>query len=136
MKKSLSLLQYVLIGVSALSVATMFFMTDDQSVGIMLIWAYILMALAIGITVVLPLINLVKDPQGALRSLLGLAVIVVVLGIAFAISSEEPVINSAGGFFENSMELKLSDTGLFTTYAAMVAAIVVVIGGEIRNSFK
>lgn len=136
MKKSLSLLQYVLIGVSALSVATMFFLTDDQSVGIMLIWAYILMALAIGITVVLPLINLVKDPQGALRSLLGLAVIVVVLGISFAISSDEPIINSAGGFFENSMELKLSDTGLFATYAAMVVAIVVVVGGEIRNSFK
>lgn len=136
MKKALSLLQYVLIGISTLSVATLLFMSEDAAVGLMLTWAYILSGLTIVFTIVMPMVNLIKNPQGALSSLVGLAIIAVVLGLSYALASDMPIVNSAGGFFENSLELKLSDTGLFATYVAMAVAIVVVIGGEIRNSFK
>ncbi len=132
--KKLSIIQYVLIAISVITVALYFVGASD--VDLMLIWGYILLGIAVAAVIILPLLNLVKNPKGAVRSLVGLAIVVVLAGICYALSSDTPVVNSAGGFFEDSTVLKISDTGLYLTYIALAVAILVAIGGEIRNAFK
>lgn len=134
--KILQTLKYVFIVVSVLAVATLFFMSEDAAVNLMLIWAYILMGISIAALIIMPAINLVKNPKGAMRSLSGLLVIVVLFGILYAVSSSEAVIGSDGTVFDNAMTLKLTDTGLYMAYFALAAAIVVALYGEIRNSLK
>lgn len=134
--KSLNLVKYLFLAIGAATLFTLFFMNEDAAAGIMLTWAYILLGLTVVVTLLMPLINLAKNPKGAVRSLVGLAIVVVVLGVCYAMSSDAPIVNSAGGYFDNPAELKLSDTGLYAAYFAMAATILVVIYGEIRNSFK
>ncbi|MCC8035157.1 MAG: hypothetical protein LIO77_04385 [Rikenellaceae bacterium] len=135
MKKILSLIKYVLLAISVVALIFVF-VRGEGGVPMILNWAYVLFIIAVAITILFPLFNIATNPRGAMRSLIGLLVVVVVLGIAYAMSSTEPVTNSAGGFFTNPTELKISDTGLITTYIALGVAFLVVIFGEIRNSFK
>ena len=132
--KNLSIIQYILIAISVITVAMYFLGLGD--VYPMLIWGYILLGIAVAAVIILPLFNLVKNPKGAVRSLVGLGIVVVLAAICYALSSDAPVVNSAGGFFEDSAVLKISDTGLYLTYIALAVAILAAIGGEIRNAFK
>ncbi|MBE5034547.1 hypothetical protein [Gallalistipes aquisgranensis] len=132
--KNLSIIQYILIAISVITVAMYFLGLGD--VDPMLIWGYILLGIAVAAVIILPLFNLVKNPKGAVRSLVGLGIVVVLAAICYALSSDAPVVNSAGGFFEDSAVLKISDTGLYLTYIALAVAILAAIGGEIRNAFK
>ena len=132
--KQLSILKYVLLGVSFLTVLLFFVGATD--VDLMLRWAYVLLGIAVVLTIVFPVLNIIHNPQGTKRSMIGLAIVVVVLGLAFMLGSDAPVPNSAGGQFDDSLLLKLSDTGLYATYAAMAAAIVAAVAGEISNIFK
>lgn len=137
MKKALSILKYILLGVSVFSVVTMAFLSAEESSNLMLIWAYILVGVAVAVTILLPAFNLIQNPSGAMRSLVGLAIVIVVAGICFALADgTTPIINSAGGFFEDPTELKLSDMGLYAAYLALGAAVVVSVVGEVWNSLK
>lgn len=139
MKKILAITKYALLAISVVALAYVMFSGEesvDSAVGLILNWAAILLGLAVVATVVLPLLNLAQNPKGAMRSLIGIGIVVVVLAIAYAMSSTEPVVNSAGGFFTDPTMLKITDTELYTTYIALGAAILVVVAGEIRNSFK
>ncbi len=136
MEKALSILKYVLLGVGVLTLLLMLFMSEDSGVGIMLTWGYILMGIALVAALLFPLFNLAQNPKGAKRSLIGLAVVVVVVGIAVALSSTTPVVDAAGNIYDKPGQLRLTDAGLYTTYFAMIAAVLAVIIGEVRNSFK
>ncbi|MCC8019817.1 MAG: hypothetical protein LIO85_08620 [Rikenellaceae bacterium] len=135
MTKILSILKYLLLAISVVALIVVA-VNGEDGVSFLLNWAYILFGIGVVVTVLLPLFNLAQNPRGALRSLIGLVVVVVVVGIAWAMASTEPVVNSAGGYFTNYGELKISDTGLITTYIAFGLAVIVVVLGEIRNSFK
>lgn len=135
MKKILSLIKYVLLAICAVTLVIV--MTrGENGVDLMLNWAYILLGIAIAASVLFPMFNLAQNPKGAMRTLLGLGLVVIIVGVSYAMSSVEPVANPAGGFFDKPSELKLTDTGLYTTYAALAGAIVLAVLGEIRNSFK
>ena len=95
--KNLSIIQYILIAISVITVAMYFLGLGD--VDPMLIWGYILLGIAVAAVIILPLFNLVKNPKGAVRSLVGLGIVVVLAAICYALSSDAPVVNSAGGFF-------------------------------------
>lgn len=135
MKKALSLLKYALLAVCVITLILVFTMDNGSGVDAILIWAYILLGIAIAAAVLLPLINLAQNPKGAMRSLLGLGVMVVVLGISYAVSSSEPIVTPVATF-DNPTILKWTDTGLYLGYIALFGAIIVAILGEIRNSFK
>ncbi len=141
MKKILTILKYVLLAGSVASIAGLLFVETESAgesyvVGIMLTWLYCLVGFAVVVTVLLPLINIVKDPKGAVKSLIGLGIIAAVLALCYALSDSSPVINSGGGFFENTAELKLSDTGLYAAYFSLAAAMLATVVGELWNSFK
>lgn len=132
--KYLSILRYILLAVSVLTVLLYFVGAVD--VDLMLQWAYVLLGASVVAAVLFPVFNIVQNPKGAVGSLVGLVVVAVVVGIAYALSGSEPVILSDGTILDNVLTLKLSDTGLFATYAAMTVTLLAVVMGELSNMFK
>ncbi|MFI3266377.1 MAG: hypothetical protein R3Y15_04415 [Rikenellaceae bacterium] len=132
--KQLGLIKFILLIAAALSV--ILFFAGAVEVDLMLNCGYLFLGLAVVISVLMPVIGLIQNPKAAVGSLLGLAVVALVVIIAYSFSSEMPIPNSAGGFFEDPAVLKISDTGLFATYAAFIAAVVTILGGEVIRMFK
>ncbi len=136
MQKFLAILRYTLLAVSALLVLGWVLFMPSESVDSMLYWCYALLFAAIALIIILPLVNMIKNPKGAVRSMVGLVIVVVLSAVFYAMGSDTPVPNSGGGVFDDPLTLKISDMGLYLTYVAMAATIIVAVGGEIRNSFK
>ncbi len=132
--KYLSIIRYILLIVSVLVVA-LYFMGVVTNVDVMLNFAYALLAASIVCAVVLPIFNFAKNPKGAARSLAGLVVVLVVIGIAYSMSDATPIVTHAETF-DNEMELRLSDTGLFTTYFAFAGSVLSILVLEVYNMFK
>lgn len=134
--KYLSLVTYIVGGISVLLVGLfMFNTTSDLLLDLLMWWAYALIGAAIILSLVLPMINIVQNPKNALRSVVGVVAVVVLVGVAYLFSSGE-TITTATTVFDNELVLKLSDTGLYTTYVAFAAAILSVLGCEIAKTFK
>lgn len=108
-----------------------------MGVNVMLIYAYIIFAIALVLAVVFPVINIVSNPRGAMRTLIGLGAMIVIFGASYLLASDAPVPNPAeNGFFTNPAMLKLTDVGLYSAYAILAIAILVILWGEIRSAVK
>lgn len=121
--------------VSVLIVVLFFTGSDPDNVDPLFFWTYSLLGLSIATAVLLPTINLAQNPKGALRSIMGVVVVLVVLAIAYGMSDGTPVV-TATDTYDNVAELRLSDTGLYTTYIALGAAFFSIIALEAYNMFK
>ena len=108
-----------------------------MGVDVMLIYAYIIFAIALVLAIVFPLINIISNPKGAMRTLVGLVVMIVIFGISYLCSSDTPVPNpAANGYFDNPVTLRLTDVGLYAGYAMFALTLLVILRGEIRSAFK
>lgn len=137
MKKGLAILKYALIGISLLTLLGVFVLTDDyKGVDLILVWAEIMLVFGVAVTLILSAINITKNPKGAKGSLIGVAVVAVVLVIAYLLSDASPLMLSDGEVYTSKLGLYTADMGLYTGYFAMGVALLAVIFGEIRNSFK
>ncbi len=138
--KWIKYIQYLFVAISVATLAYLVFsMTQGNEaagVDIMLKWAYVSLAVAIIVSLVFPIANLFSNPKGAGKTLLYLLACVVIIGGCYMMSSTEPVVNSAGGFFEDPFTLKITDTGLYTAYITLVITAVAAIGSEIFAALK
>lgn len=108
-----------------------------MGVNAMLIYAYIIFAVALVLAVVFPLVNIISNPKGAMRTLSGLVVMIVIFGISYLCSSDAPVPNpAANGYFDNPVTLRLTDVGLYAGYTMFALTLLVILWGEIRSAFK
>lgn len=130
------ILLYGLLAISVILTVLVFVIPEDGGVGIILYWTYFLAAIAVLAVVVFPIMNIAQNPKAAMRSLIGVAIVIVVVGVSFALSSAEPMTLSDKTVETNAFALRVSDAGLYTTYFAIIAAVVATIYGEIRNSLK
>ena len=131
------ILLYSLLAISLILTVLVFVIPDHGGVNIILYWTYFLSAAAILSVIVFPLMNIAQNPKAAMRSLVGVGIVVVVVGLAFALSSAEPLTLSDMKTVEDDpAALRITDAGLYTTYFAMIAAIIVTVYGEVRNSLK
>lgn len=137
--KYLSIIRYVLIVVSALVVAVPFLIqgnAPEPEVSTMLNWTYALLGVTIFLVIVLPLFNLAKNPRAAIRSLVGIAIVAIVFAIAYFFADDTAIQATATKIYDNKLELKLSDTGLFMTYAAFGITVISIVVTEVYNLFK
>lgn len=136
MKKITSIILYVLLAISVLSIVpTLIYGADG--VDYMLYWAYILLGVGVLAAVVMSVVNMGKNSGGSKMALIGLGVVAVALVISYFMSSGDPISISGGkDTYDDKFGLIATDMGLYTTYFALIAAIVIVVVGEIRNSFK
>jgi hypothetical protein len=93
---------------------------------------YVLLAVAVVAAIGFPLLQLIKNPKGAKGALMGLGLLVVVLGISYALSSDY-----------NPSDIEISpegakqvDTGLFAFYILSVVAVGATIYAEVSKMFK
>ncbi len=134
--KYLAIIRYLLLAISTIVVVAFFAqgqVADDVSY--MLNWAYLMLGLSVVAVVLLPLFNVLKNPTGALRSMIGLAVIAVIVLIAYGASDATPI-TTPSAVYDDPAILKFSDTGLYTTYAILAAAFVSILVAEVSNIFK
>ncbi len=136
--KYLSIIRYALLIVSVVIVAVPFITQTGStpSVDTMLSWAGGLLGLTTLLAIVLPMLNLAQNPKGAMRSLIGVAIVAIVFGVAYGLSDATPITAPGGVVYDNVLELRLSDTGLFATYFAMATAVGSIVVLEIYNMFK
>lgn len=136
--KYLSIIRYVLILVSVLVVVVPFIQGSSTNIDVdtMLRWTYLLVGLTLATIIVMPIFNLAKNPKASVRSLIGLLIVGVAFAIAYSLSSSEPIEATAIKIYDNPLELKLSDTGLFMSYVAFGLAIISILFGEVYKLFK
>ncbi len=132
--KAISILKYILLAVGVLTVVPIY-IAGESAVAAGLLWMYVILALSIALIIIMPTLNMIQNPKGTIGSLIGLGILAVAGVIAYAFSSAEPVITPVDTF-DNVLSLRLSDIGLYLTYATLAVAIVVAVVGEIINAFK
>lgn len=98
--------------------------------------AYFLLGATILLAIGLPLINIVQNPKGAVKSLIGLVLVAVVILIAWGMSNADPIILASGTVIDDSTILKISDTALYLTYFAFAGVLASIVGTEIYKLFK
>lgn len=140
MKKILNILLVVLIAVTvALLAYAIGTGGSETSISLNLIWGYILLVGAVLSVVYCAVKGMVNNPVGIKKSLVSVAIIVVVVGaaVAYALSNAGLAIpNSAGGVFDDPFELVVTESSIIVTYVAFVATVIAAVFSEIRNAFK
>lgn len=97
-----------------------------------IIICYILLAVAVLTAVVFPIIQLIQNPKGAKGALIGIGALVVVVGISYALSSDD-----AAAHLDITPEgAKQVDTGLFAFYILAGIAIASLVYSEVAKLFK
>ena len=103
----------------------------EGNVDTLLAWTYIMVGLAIAAVVIVGLvIGAINDPKSLVRLGIGLVVVAVVCFVTYLIAPGSP----AMGMLEqpSAGTLKLTDTILYLTYFAGIAAVLSIVVGEIR----
>jgi hypothetical protein len=97
---------------------------------------YILVAVAIGAMIILPLVNALRNPKNLGKSAIGLGALVVLFGVAFAMSGSElsPKWISLGVTTEFSS--RLIGAGLTMFYFVLIIAVIGMIYSEISKAIK
>lgn len=138
--KYLSIIKYVLLIVSAILViagaVTFVDGEENTTLNLMLVWSFVMIVLTIALTVIMPLITVFQNPKSAVRSLIGLGLIVVVFLVSYALATDDPITLANGKVIDDSFELKFSDTALWATYIAFVGVILSILYGELYKVFK
>ena len=116
-------------------------MEEPAQTDALIYWMYILFGIAVIITIAAAIYKFVTgfidSPMTAIKSLLGLILIIVVLVISWAMGSDQPLVMPGYDGAENvPFWLKLTDMFLYTIYIMMGAMILLIFGFGIAKKFK
>ena len=111
------------------------FAMEDSGTNILLSWMYVMMVVGVGAMLLMSVFSLAQNPKSALRSLIGLALILIIIGVAWTFSDSAEVVTPTDVYTE-AISLKVADTSLFAVYACLAVAIVSIVVLEIRNAFR
>ncbi len=100
--------------------------------GALMNWGYILFGIAAFFAIIFPIVRLFTRPKQAMKSFLGLAGVILLVFVAYAMSDGTPL-NLIGytGYDNVPSMLKFSDTIIFTMYFLFGGAILAILGTEI-----
>ncbi len=144
-EKILSFLTYGMIGITVIIVALFFLggnvegaaYTTPVNTDLLINWAMVLFVVSSVLAIVFPIIQVVTNPKGAGKGLLGLVVLALVVIIAYAMS-DGTILDLPGysGTDNNPTALKFADTVLYTMYILGVGAILSIVVTEILRRFR
>jgi len=97
-----------------------------------IIICYILLAVAVLAAVVFPIIQLAQNPKNAKGALIGIGLLVVVVGIAYALSSDV----NPSKMDITATAAKQVGTGLYAFYILAIVAIGSLVYAEVSKLFK
>ena len=116
-------------------------MEEPAQTDALIYWMYILFGIAVIITIAAAIYQFVTgfidSPMTAIKSLLGVNLIIVVFVISWAMGSDQPLVMPGYDGAENvPFWLKLTDMFLYTIYIMMGAMILLIFGFGIAKKFK
>lgn len=145
LSKILNILTYVMIGITAILVAMFFLGGDvpDQAhrtpvfTDLLLNWAGILFLITIALSIVFPVIQLFIDPKGAVKGLIGLAVLAGLVVICYSMA-DGTILDIPGysGPDNNEGTLIYADTVLFSMYFLSLGTVASIFITEIARRFR
>ena len=133
LSKILNILLYVLMGVSAL--LGVLFYTDAVSTDVIIYWCYFLFFAGAASAIILPLINLGKNPQGGKGALVGLIALVVVFALSYVLAGDE-MLPKYENFIDGPEDSKLVGMGLIAFYILAFGAIAAVVYSSVSKLIK
>lgn len=101
-----------------------------------LIWAALLAGIAALMTLVFPLVQIILQPKRGKGTLIGIVALVVVVLVAYGLSSSEPLNFATSNPDNVPSTLKRVGTGLITMYLLVGVGIASILFTEITKSFK
>lgn len=137
--KYLSIIKYILLIVSAVIVLYgAFSYGPDSTSGLdtMLWWGYILVLLSAAMALIMPLFGIAQDPKKAVKSLLGLGLLVVIFLVSYGMASDAPIKLASGKTFDNTSQLIFSDTSLYAMYIMFGCVVLSLVVTEIYKAVK
>lgn len=142
MTKISSIVLYILAGISVV-LALMFYLGPSEKVGSYdapvftsqnLIWAGVLFAVTVAITLVFALVHIITHPKALRGAVIALVSAGVLILVAYLLSSDAPV--NSRGVTATGTTLKLVDTGLYVTYILAGLALLGIILSEVVRAFR
>jgi len=133
LSKILNILLYVLLGISAL--LGVLFYTESISADVIIYWCYALFFLGAATAIILPIINLGKNPKGAKGALVGLVSLVVIFVISYVMAGDE-MLPKYENFIDGPEDSKMVGMGLIAFYILAFGAIAAVVYSSISKLIK
>ena len=107
--------------------------TDSGALDTFLYWIYVLILLALCVTLLFPLFASFKSKKKLLRLILLLVAVVVIVGGAWLLAPGKAIDTNA---ITKPSDFKLADSALFITYLMVAAAIISLVWSAIRSAIK
>ena len=139
MKKILNILLGFLMAITAvLMVYAIATGGSDAAISVNLTWGYFLVVFAIAAAIFCAVFGMIQNPAGIKGTILSLALIIVIIGVAYFISAGHSIQipDLANGGVFGAGETVLTETSILVTYVAMVAAFLTAVVTEIYGAFK
>jgi len=96
---------------------------------------YALLIIAVALTIIFPIIHMLREPSMLLRSAIGIGIVVVLFVISYALADSEVNLKAAAlGVTPTSS--KLIGAGLILFYISLVLSVLALIYSEISKAFK
>jgi hypothetical protein len=107
--------------------------TNESSIAIFLLWAYVLLGVAAIAAVGMPLVYAIQNPEKLKKVGIyaGLALVVLLISILF--SSSDPIVGVNFVSEPSPSALQWTETGLIATYILLIVAFGSIIVGGIIN---
>ncbi len=87
--------------------------------------------------VVNPILKVVSSPKSVIRSAIGIVTLVIVVGIAYSLSSDEPVkLIQEISPDALAKQVVLADTALYSSYILTVLIFLAIIASNVKNLLK
>jgi hypothetical protein len=96
---------------------------------------YALLGIAILSAIVFPVVNAISKPGALLRSLAGVGVLLVLFGIAYALSSDEVTKSQAASGVSGS-GARMIGAGLILFYITLIGSALAVVYSEVSKALK
>ena len=133
LSKILNILLYALLGLSAL-IGVLFY-TDAVGEDVIIYWCYFLFFVGAASAIVLPLINLGKNPKGGKGALIGLIALLVVFALSYVLAGDE-MLPKYENFIDGPEDSKMVGMGLIAFYILALGAIGAVVYSSISKLTK
>lgn len=114
------------------------YVTDPQYTDLLLYWMYALMVIGIVCVVIFGIIqfaaNMVTNPMGSIKSILVLVAMGALIGVSYALSSDESILIN-GTAFDDSAILKMTDVCIYVQYVLLVISVIVAVLSPVVKLF-
>ncbi|MFA9372471.1 MAG: hypothetical protein ACERIH_12240 [Labilibaculum antarcticum] len=145
LSKYLNILTYVMIGLTAIFVAMFYLGGDvpDQAydtpvyTDVLIYWANALFYVCAGLALLFPIIQLVSNPKGAVKGLVGLVGLGLIVLLAYSLS-DATLLDLPGyaGKDNTPGALQFADTVLYTMYILGVGTVLSIVVTEVLRTVR